>query len=461
MNRIVPLILAFALFMEQMDSTVISTALPAIAADIGTSPIALKLALTAYIVALAIFIPLSGWMADRFGIKKVFTWAILVFILGSVLCAGAFSLSSFVGARFLQGMGGSMMTPLARLILVRGTGKRELVDALAWLTMPALLGPMIGAPLGGFITTYVSWHWIFLINVPIGLAGIAATLRYLPMLESHAPGRLDVKGFLLSGIAAAGVVFGMSVISLPALPPIVGIAAVLAGVFAACAYVRHARRTDAPVLQLTLLRKPILRATLISSALFRIGAGSTPFLLPLLLQLSFGMNPFQSGMITFVSVIGAISVKLAAAAAFARYGFRTALIVNALATSATLLAMAGLTKETPLIVLYVLLFTTGFTRSLFYTGLHAMSYSEIEPPEMAQATVLNSTVQQLSLATGIALAGAVLEASAYLSGVLTITAFHIAFAAVSLFTALAAIPIARMHGASGADVSGHVAEERV
>jgi EmrB/QacA subfamily drug resistance transporter len=459
-NRIVPLILALALFMEQMDSTVISTALPAIAADIGTSPIALKLALTAYLVALAIFIPLSGWMADRFGIRKVFAWAIMVFILGSVLCAGAYSLPTFVGARFLQGMGGSMMTPLARLILVRGTEKHELVGALAWLTMPALLGPMIGAPLGGFITTYVSWHWIFLINVPIGLAGIAATLRFLPVFERHPPGKLDAKGFLLAGIAAAGLVFGMSVISLPALPPIFGIAAIFTGLAAGIAYISHARRTDAPVLQLSLLQKPIFRATLVSSSLFRIGAGSTPFLLPLMLQLPFGMTPFQSGMVTFVSVTGAISVKLAAAATFARFGFRTALVANALATSVTLLAMAGLTRDTPIIVLYVLLFTTGFTRSLFYTGLHALSYSEIEPPEMAQATALTSTIQQLSLATGIALAGAILEASAYYNGALTIKAFHVAFAAVSLFTALGALPIARMHGSSGADVSGHAAAER-
>jgi EmrB/QacA subfamily drug resistance transporter len=311
MNRIVPLILALALFMEQMDSTVIATALPAIASDIGTSPIALKLALTAYIVALAIFIPLSGWMADRFGVKRVFTSAIMIFILGSVLCAGAFSLSSFVGARFLQGMGGSMMTPLARLILVRGTEKHQLVDALAWLTMPALIGPMIGAPLGGFITTYVSWHWIFLINVPVGLAGVAATWRFLPDMESPKPGSLDVKGFIFAGVAAAGIVFGMSVISLPALPPAVGISAILIGIAAAAAYVRHARRASAPVLRLSLFKKPVFRTTLASSALFRIGAGSTPFLLPLMLQLSFGMNPFQSGMITFVSVFGAISVKLA------------------------------------------------------------------------------------------------------------------------------------------------------
>ena len=194
MNRFVPLILALALFMEQMDSTVISTALPVIAADIGTSPISLKLALTSYLVALAIFIPLSGWMADRFGTKRVFLWAIAVFLAGSILCAAANSLSAFVGARFLQGMGGSMMTPLARVILVRGTEKNELVGALAWFTMPAMAGPLIGAPLGGFIATYFSWQWIFLINVPIGLAGIAASKRFLPDFERHPAGQLDAKG---------------------------------------------------------------------------------------------------------------------------------------------------------------------------------------------------------------------------------------------------------------------------
>ncbi len=180
MSRIVPLILAIALFMEQMDSTVIATALPAIATDINTNPIALKLALTSYLVAVATFIPLSGWMADRFGAKLVFVAAIVVFMAGSLACAVAGTLSWFVGSRFLQGMGGAMMTPIARLILVRGTEKSKLIDALAWLTIPALAGPVIGPPLGGFLTTYFSWHWIFLINIPIGILGIIATLRFLP-----------------------------------------------------------------------------------------------------------------------------------------------------------------------------------------------------------------------------------------------------------------------------------------
>ena len=204
--------------MEQLDSTVIATSLPAIAADIGTSPVALKLAVTSYLVALAIFIPVSGWMADRFGAKTVFRLAIVVFAAGSVACAFAGSLQAFVLARFLQGIGGSMMTPVARLLLVRATPRTELVSAMAWLTVPALLGPMLGPPLGGFLTTYLSWHWVFWINVPIAAAGLALVGRYLPAGPPRPPRPVDLPGFLLSALALAGLVFGMSVASLPALP---------------------------------------------------------------------------------------------------------------------------------------------------------------------------------------------------------------------------------------------------
>ena len=216
-----PLILAVALFMENMDATVISTALPAIAADIGTSPITLKLALTTYFVALAIFIPVSGWMADRFGAKRVFRLALGVFVIGSIFCAMSGSLLEFVLSRFLQGMGGAMMVPVARLVLVRATAKKDLVGAMAWLTVPALIGPLVGPPVGGFITTFISWHWIFLINVPIGLAGIWIAGRVLPEIESTPPGRIDSKGFVLAALAASGVVFRLSRLE-PALAPPVG-----------------------------------------------------------------------------------------------------------------------------------------------------------------------------------------------------------------------------------------------
>ena len=252
--RIIPLILAVALFMENMDSTVISTSLPAIAADIGTSPIALKLALTAYLVSLAIFIPISSWFADKYGAKRVFQTAIFVFMAGSIGCALAGSLGGFVVARFLQGMGGAMMTPVARLVLVRTTERRELVSAMAWLTVPALIGPMIGPPLGGFITTYFSWHWIFLINIPIGLIGSVLARIYLPHMEPLGVKPMDISGFIIVALAASGIVFGLSVVSLPALPPIVGIVTVIIGIVASIGYVFHARRVDNPILDLQTVR---------------------------------------------------------------------------------------------------------------------------------------------------------------------------------------------------------------
>ena len=456
-NRIIPFTLAVALFMEQMDSTVIATALPTIANDIGTSPIALKLALTAYLVSVAIFIPLSGWMADRFGARRIFIIAICVFMVGSTACAGAWSLESFVAARFLQGMGGSMMTPIARLILVRGTEKTALIDAMAWLTIPALIGPVIGPPLGGFITTYVSWHWIFLINIPIGLAGIAATVRFLPDLAAESPGTLDFVGFAFAAVAASGIIFGLSVISLPALPPLVGICAIIAGFASGIVYVFHARRTLAPILKLSILKQKVYRSTVVAGSLFRIGNGALPFLLPLMLQLSFGLDAFKSGLITFVSAAGAIAMKFGVQRIFSRFGFRSSLLAAGLTTSLLVLAAAAIDHETPLYFLYAILLVTGFARSLFFTGLNALSFSEIAKEDMSHATALTAASQQLSIAMGVALAGGVLESMATSNGgILTQHAFSVAFATVAFATAFALLPLYFMHKDAGNQLAGPV-----
>src|SRR5262245_61818027 len=221
-KRLVPMIVAVSLFMDNMDATVISTSLPAIAADIGTSPLALKLAVTSYLLSLAVFIPASGWTADRFGARTVFAAAIAVFVIGSIGCAMASSLTGFVIARIVQGMGGAMMTPVGRLVLVRTIDRRALVNAMVWVTFPARIGPVMGPPVGGFITTYFSWHWIFLINVPIGLIGIALVLRYIENIRAEAHDRFDARGMVLAGLGVAGLAFGFSVLGLEYLPfPIV------------------------------------------------------------------------------------------------------------------------------------------------------------------------------------------------------------------------------------------------
>src|SRR3981081_3029374 len=291
-ERLIPLIVATALFMENMDSTVIATSLPAIAADIGTSPLTLKLAITSYLLSLAVFIPASGWTADRFGARMVFSLAIAVFMVGSIGCALSSSVTDFVIARIVQGVGGAMMTPVGRLVLLRSIDKSALVSAMAWVTVPALIGPVIGPPLGGFITTYLSWHWIFLINIPIGLLGIVLAMRYIDPIRSEDRERFHLRGLLRAGIGLAGIAFGLSVAGLNLLPWTVVAALVGVGSISMTLYVMHARRTGSPVLDFSLLRLPTLRASIIGGFLFRLGIGALPFLLPLLMQGGFGLSPF-------------------------------------------------------------------------------------------------------------------------------------------------------------------------
>jgi EmrB/QacA subfamily drug resistance transporter len=458
MNRIVPLILAVALFMEQMDSTVIATALPSIAADLHVGPITLKLALTAYMVALAVFIPISGWMADRFGAKRIFRLAICVFVIGSVMCAMSGSLLQFVGSRFLQGMGGSMMTPIGRLVLVRTTKRSDLVSAMALLSIPALVGPLAGPPLGGFITTYFSWHWIFLINVPVGIIGVILASIFLPEVEATAPPKLDFTGFLLTSFAAAGVVFGMSVISLPALPPAIGISAVTIGFVCGFLYVGHARRHPAPILDLTLLKNATFRASVTGGTLFRICIGAMPFLTPLMLQLGFGLNPFQSGLITFAGAIGAISTKFIARRVFTAVGFKTALLSAAAITTVTTICTGLFEPTTSHLLIIGVLLIGGFSRSFFFTGINALAFADISDKQASQATSMSSVMQQISLALGVAVAAMILETSTFFSGTeLQVSDFHIAFYCISILTVLATIPFIRMDRNAGATVSGHKA----
>jgi EmrB/QacA subfamily drug resistance transporter len=454
--RVTPLILAVALFMEQMDSTVIATSLPAIAADIGTEPIALKLALTAYFVALAIFIPISGWMADRFGAKTVFRLAILVFMLGSLACSFSFSLETFVISRFFQGIGSSMMTPVGRLLLVRSTPRNELVAAMAWLTVPALLGPLTGPLIGGFLTTYLSWHWIFWINIPIGVAGIILAGIFLKVPDMRNPRPIDMVGFILAGIAFAGTVFGLSVVSLPALPLIYGYLTLAVGVTSGILYLLHARRTSFPLLDPALLRHRLFRSSITGGSVFRIGVGAVPFLLPLMLQLSFGLNPFQSGAITFVAAIGAIMSKFIAERVFLRFGFPRMLGFAALFGGGLIAAQGWFTLGTPVPVIMAVLLAGGVLRSVFFTGCNAIGYADVDDDEASQGTAIVAVAQQLSVAFGVAVAGGILEVSTRLRGSeLALIDFQIAFFVVGGLSMLASIVYFRLPPDAGSNVSGH------
>ena len=458
-QRVIPLIVATALFMENMDSTVIATSLPAIAADIGTSPLTLKLAITSYLLSLAVFIPASGWTADRFGARMVFAIAVAVFMVGSIGCAMSSSVTDFVFARILQGMGGAMMTPVGRLVLLRTIDKSALVNAMAWVTVPALIGPVIGPPLGGFITTYFSWHWIFLINIPIGLVGIVMALRYIDPIKSEDPERFDLYGMVLAGIGLAGIAFGLSVAGLNLLPWSVVAALVAVGSIAMTLYVMHARRTGSPVLDFSLLRLSTLRAAIVGGFMFRLGIGALPFLLPLLMQTGFGLTPFQSGLVTFSSAVGAMGMKTLAARVIRAFGFRNLMTVNALISAFFLAACALFTVSTPLLLIMIILVVGGFFRSLQFTAINTVAYAEIEPPQMSRATTLVSVNQQLALSAGVAVGAFSVETTMWLRHVseLDATVFAPAFLVVTVISAASSYLFWQMPDDAGHEISGRKA----
>jgi EmrB/QacA subfamily drug resistance transporter len=454
-DRIVPLIIAVALFMENMDSTVIATSLPAIATDIGSDPLALKLAVTSYLLSLAIFIPASGWTADRFGARTVFRAAIAVFVLGSIGCALSSSLTGFVIARIVQGMGGAMMTPVGRIVLVRSIAKRDLVSAMAWVTTPALIGPVIGPPVGGFITTFASWHWIFIINVPIGLIGIILATRYIEDVRAEQHERFDAVGMVLAGLGIAGVAFGLSILGLNFLPWTIVAALVVGGACFIAAYLVHAKHTAIPALDLTLFRLPTFRASVLGGFVFRLGIGALPFLLPLMLQVGFGMSPFHSGLITFASAVGAMGMKMAAATVLKRYGFRTILVVNSLVSAVFLAACAAFTQTTPVAAMLALLLIGGFFRSLQFTSINTIAYAEVENARVGRATALVSVGQQLSIAAGVALGAMAVELSVHFrgGGALQAADFPPAFLAVAAISAISVFIFARLTRDAGAELA--------
>jgi EmrB/QacA subfamily drug resistance transporter len=455
-ERLIPLIVATALFMENMDSTVISTSLPAIAADIGTSPLTLKLAITSYLLSLAVFIPASGWTADRFGARAVFSLAIAVFMIGSIGCALSSSITDLVIARIVQGFGGAMMTPVGRLVLLRSIDKSALVNAMAWVTVPALVGPVIGPPLGGFITTYLTWHWIFLINIPIGLLGIFMALRYIDPIRSEDPERFDLYGLLLAGIGLGGIAFGLSVAGLNLLPWTVVVALVAIGTISMTLYVIHAKRTASPVLDFALLRLPTMRASIIGGFLFRLGIGSLPFLLPLLLQVGFGLTPLNSGLVTFASAAGAMGMKTLAARIIRTFGFRNVMMINAIVSSVFLAACALFTAATPLLLIMILLVVGGFFRSLQFTAINTLAYSEVEPAEMSRATTLVSVNQQLAVSAGVAVGAFSVEATMWAHHVTTLSASDFApgFIVVAIISTISAYFFYEMPVDAGHQVSG-------
>ncbi len=455
-QRLVAIIVATALFMQNLDGTVIATALPAMARAFHADPVHMNVALTAYLFAVAVFIPASGWMADRFGTRQVFRAAIATFTLGSVLCGRADSLGFLVAARVLQGAGGAMMLPVGRLVLLRSVPKDRLIGAMAWVTMPALIGPVIGPPVGGFIVTYFSWTWIFDINVPIGIAGIVLVSLFITDRREPDPGRLDVTGLALSGLALAGFMGVLELAGRHLVPGWAVLAMAAMALLAGGGYWAHARSRARALLDLSLMRLPTFAVSVIAGSLFRIGIGAVPFLLPMMIQLGFGRSPAQSGMITFASALGAIGVKPATQWVLRRFGFRNVLAANGVACAVALAVYATFRPGWPVAALYGVLMFNGVLRSVQFTAFNAVAYADVPPARMSAATTLYSMLQQVSLTVGIPVSAFVLQVSRAGSGhaVPVIADFALAFLVVAAISALAGPASLLLPRDAGQEMSG-------
>ena len=449
-------IVACANFMQNLDSTIVATALPQISVTFHTSPILLSVAITAYILGLAIFIPISGWMADRFGESAVFRAAILVFVVGSVLCGISGNVAELGAARLLQGIGGAMMVPVGRLVVLRMVPKAEYVKALAFMQIPAQIGPLLGPPVGGFITTYASWRWIFLINVPIGLLGFVMTAIFIENRRQGTPTPFDWIGFILTGVSLSCLMFGLEMASRNAVGVTAIIALLAVGVASLALALLHARRHTHALLDLALLRLPSFRINITAGSLYRLGIDGLPFLLPLLFQVGLGMTAFTSGLLIFASAAGSFTMRSMLSQILRRYGFRTALVVNGFFAAATLFSCVLLTPSMPFVLVFVLLLIGGFFRAFQFIGMSTLAYAEIDSRRMSSATSMASMCQQMCNGFGVGLAALSLNITLGLhgGGGLRISDFQVAFVMEGVLAVLSIPLLMRLPRDCGVELSG-------
>jgi len=459
--RLTSLAVASALMMEFIDSTSLSTALPTLAKAFDADPVHLKLALTSYILALAVFVPISGWASERFGARRVFLAAMAVFLTGSVLCGFSTSLPQLVAFRILQGMGGAMMTPVARLIVVGSTPREQLIKAMGWFTMPALIGPLIGPPLAGFVLAVADWPWIFWLNVPVGLLGMAAVMKLVPDLSSPDPGRFDWSGFGLSAIAITGLVGVAETAGLGLVPLPLQLGLLLLAVGCGLAYLHLARHKVRPILDLSLLRYPTFRASVLGGSFVRLGIGATPFLMPLLLQVALGWSPLQAGSVTLAGGLGVLCARPVAIVVLRRIGFRASLILFVILSAALTAIPALFSAGTPIPLIMVLLFLTGFCRSNQFIAANTIAYADIPNEKVAAASTLSAVTQQVGLALGVSFGGLMLGLTRGLGTngasetALRPDAFALPFLAIGLVTLMAAPVYLALDPKAGANMSGH------
>jgi EmrB/QacA subfamily drug resistance transporter len=461
-SSLIVILVAAAFFMENLDGTIIATALPQMAHSFNVHPVDLSIGITSYLLTLAVFIPISGWVADRFGVRNVFTAALAVFTAASVACGMTDGLVPFTAARVVQGIGGAMMVPVGRLAVLRVTQKDDLMRAIAIITWPGLVAPVIGPPLGGFITTYSSWRWIFYLNVPLGLAGIALAWRFIGAGGVTERRPFDGIGFVLCGLAGTAVMYAMELLGSTDARWLEALAFLAGGFAAGAAALFHLRRARHPVVDLAAFRVKTFAVSMAGGSLFRISISAVPFLLPLMFQVGFGMNAFRSGLLTLAVFAGNLSMKLVTTQVMQRFGFRPVLLVNGVLAALSLAAMSLLTPATPYGVIVAVLFASGLVRSLQFGAINTLSFADVPKPQMSGASTLSSTIQQLTIGMGVAVGAIALRVAAWIHGhgaqsapLVTPADFSLAFLLVAAVGLASIFDVFGLDPRAGAHVSGH------
>ncbi|WP_062789129.1 MFS transporter [Aquitalea pelogenes] len=449
-SSLIALLVAAAFFMENLDATVINTALPAMAATFAVQPVDLNIGITAYLLTLTLLIPASGWLADRLGCRRVFMASIVVFTLASLLCAMSQNLWQFASARVLQGVGGAMMVPVGRLAVLRNTPKHKLMQAIAMITWPGLVAPVLGPALGGFIATYASWHWIFLLNLPLGVLAFALAWWLIPpSADGMASSRFDWTGFLLCGTACLLLMSGLEQVGgtgqlMLAMLCLSGSGVLLAGLW------RHCRRSHAPLLDVSILRIRTYRTTIVGGSLLRAAINTTPFLLPLMFQLGMGMDAFRSGLLLLTLFAGNLGMKVLTSRTLRRFGFRLTLLLSGLALVVLTLLIATFGPDTPWPRLVLVLLLSGMARSMTFTTLSTLAFVDVPPAQMSHANTLFNMLLRMAYGMGIAIAAVGLRmAESWLPQANALTHYHFAFVVLAGLTLLALWDVWQLPGNAG------------
>jgi len=460
-SALVALLVAGAFFMENLDGTVIATALPQMAESFGASPVDLNLGMTVYMLTLAVFIPVSGWVADRLGARTVFSSAIVIFTLASMICGVSNTLTQFTVARVLQGIGGAMMVPVGRLVVLRITEKKDLMRSISYITWPGLMAPVLGPPLGGFITTYSTWRWIFYLNVPLGVIGTVLALLWTDNQRENSERRFDWTGFVLAGSACIAFMYSLELMGQQASSWItVGALlaySLLAGMLAAL----HMRRAEHPLIDFACLQRRTFAVSIWGGSLFRIGIMASPFLLPLMFQVAFGLNAFQSGLLVLTMFAGNLTMKSVTTPVLRRWGFRSVLLLNGVVSAVLILALGLLSPATPKMAMVTVLFLHGLSRSMQFTALNTLAFVDIPRTLMSSATSFAAVVQQMGMGLGVAVGAVALRGAGWLrgepAGTLSLMDFHWAFWMMGVLGVLAVLDCLPLPREAGAEVSGHQA----